>query len=44
MENNTLIELAQSKEYEKILDTYQQQSIELIAEVANFLRDEDVYV
>lgn len=43
MENNTLIELAQSKEYEKILEDYQKYSIESVAEAADFLRDGDVY-
>lgn len=43
MENNALMELAQSKEYEKILDVYQQHPIESVAEVADFLRNEDIY-
>lgn len=43
MENNALMDLAQSKEYEKILDVYQQQPLESVAKVADFLRDEDVY-
>ncbi len=43
MENNTLIELAQSKEYEKILDEYQKHPTESVAEAADFLRDKDVY-
>lgn len=43
MENNSLIELAQSKKYNKILEEYQQQSMESVAEAADFLRDSDVY-
>lgn len=43
MENNALMDLAQSKEYEKILDVYQQQPLESVSKVADFLRDEDVY-
>ena len=40
---NALMELAKSKEYEKVTDEYQQYPIESVAEVADFLRDEDVY-
>jgi len=43
MENKALIELAQSKEYEEILDVYQQHPIEAVAEVADFLRNQDIY-
>lgn len=43
METANLMNLAQSKEYEKILEVYQQHSIETIAEVADFLRETDVY-
>ena len=43
MENNTLMALAQSKEYEKLLDVYQQYPIESVAEVADFLRNGDIY-
>lgn len=37
------MDLAKSKEYEKILDVYQQYPIESVAEAADFLRDEDIY-
>ena len=40
---NALMDLAKSKEYEKITDEYQHYPIESVAEVADFLRDEDVY-
>ena len=43
MENNALMELAQSKEYEKILNVYQQYPVESITEVADSLRNEDIY-
>ena len=43
MENNALMDLAKSKEYEKVLDTYQQYPIESVTEVADFLRNEDIY-
>lgn len=43
MEAAKLMNLAQLKEYEKILNVYQQHSIETIAEVADFLRETDVY-
>ena len=43
MENNALMELAQAKEYEQILSVYQQYPIESITEVADSLRNEDIY-
>lgn len=43
MGNSTLIELAQSKEYDKILNIYQQQPVEAVAKAADFLRGQDVY-
>jgi len=43
MENTTLLELAQSKEYEKILDLYQQQPLESVAAAADLLRNEDIF-
>jgi tetratricopeptide (TPR) repeat protein len=43
MENTALMDLAQAKEYEKILDVHQQYPMESVASVADFLRNEDIY-
>lgn len=43
MENDSLLQLAQSKDYEQILNVYQQYPIDSVAEVADFLRSKDVY-
>lgn len=43
MQNNALMDLAQAKEYEKLLGVYQQHPIESVAEAADFLRNEDIY-
>lgn len=43
MTNNKLLELARDKEYQQILDNHQQYPIETVTEVADFLREEDVY-
>jgi hypothetical protein len=36
MQNNALMDLAQAKEYEKLLGVYQQHPIESVAEAADF--------
>ncbi|MBE9192351.1 tetratricopeptide repeat protein [Gloeocapsopsis crepidinum LEGE 06123] len=43
MVENELMNLARNQEYEKILNQYQDYAIASIAEVADFLRAEDVY-
>ena len=43
MTDNKLLELAQEKEYQQILDRYQDYPIETVSEVADYLREEDVY-
>jgi hypothetical protein len=43
MNNNKLLELAHDKNYQQILENHQQYPLETVTEVANFLRDEDVY-
>lgn len=43
MIENELMNLARNHEYEKILNQYQEYAIASIAEVADFLRTEDVY-
>jgi len=43
MENNTLLDFAKAKAYERILASYQEYPTESIASVADFLREQDVY-
>jgi hypothetical protein len=43
MTNNKLLKLARDKNYQQIIESHQQYPIETVTEVANFLRDEDVY-
>jgi tetratricopeptide (TPR) repeat protein len=43
MTGNKLLELAENKKFESILDEYQEYSLEDVAEAANFLRDKDIY-
>ncbi len=43
MTNNKLLELARDQEYQQILDDHSQYSLETVTEVADFLREEDVY-
>ncbi|WP_319419861.1 tetratricopeptide repeat protein [Pleurocapsa sp. FMAR1] len=43
MTNNKLLELAREKKYQQILDNHQHYPLETVTEVADFLREEDVY-
>lgn len=43
MTDNKLLELAREKEYQQILDNYQDYSLDTVSEVAEYLREEDIY-
>ncbi|MGL5793880.1 MAG: tetratricopeptide repeat protein [Waterburya sp.] len=43
MVNNKLLELARNKDYQEVINNHQQYPIETVTEVADFLREEDVY-
>jgi hypothetical protein len=43
MTNNKLLELARNQNYQEVINSYQQYPIETVIEVADFLREKDVY-
>jgi tetratricopeptide (TPR) repeat protein len=43
MTNNKLLELARDQEYQEVLNNFQNYSLTKVVEVADFLREEDIY-